>query len=130
MELSTKIYKCKCNLCDRSFESDRRRTRCQGCYTKIRRFRNKKRAIEMMGGECSICGYKFNYLNIAAFEFHHKNPEEKDFKIGQCANKSWKVVKAEIDKCVLLCSNCHGIEHSNVTIKLLREAFRFKEIKI
>lgn len=49
---------------------------------------------------------------MAAFEFHHKNPLEKDFQIGPAANKSWKVLEKELNKCELICSNCHKIEHS------------------
>jgi hypothetical protein len=36
-------------------------------------------AIAYKGGECSICGYN---KCVAALEFHHLNPSEKDFTIS------------------------------------------------
>ena len=53
---------------------------------------------------CSICGYK---KCAQALVFHHKNPKEKDFNIGQFKTYSRKRVMAEINKCVLICQNCH-----------------------
>ena len=119
-DLSTR--KCKCILCGNEFNSKDgyNRKKCGGCRTKIRRYKNKKKAIKLLGGKCR-CGYAFDGKNIAAFEFHHRDPNEKDFKIGQCANKSWKVLLEELKKCDLLCSNCHNIEHSNITDWLLEE---------
>jgi len=55
------------------------------------------------------CGWQGHQ---AAFQFHHKDPKVKDFIIGNVANKKWDVIKAELSKCVLLCANCHAIEHS------------------
>lgn len=84
------------------------RKRCGSCNTWIRRYRTKERAVELLGGKCGRCGWKGN---IAAFEFHHHN-DDKEFAIGSASNKSWTVIKEEILKCELLCSNCHRIEHS------------------
>jgi len=43
-----------------------------------------------------------------------KNCCGKDFTISQYSNKSWKIVKKELQKCILLCSCCHRIEHAGV----------------
>lgn len=83
---------------------------CPGCYTKVRRYRQKKRAVEMLGGKCCRCGW---FGNIAGFEFHHVDGRTKETTIGNVANKSWEVVKNELKKCILLCATCHRIEHSN-----------------
>lgn len=64
------------------------------------------------------CGWSGN---IAAYEFHHKDPSKKSFEIGPCANKSWEVIKKELKKCKLLCSNCHQIEGANNTDKKFLE---------
>lgn len=63
----------------------------------------------------------------AAMEFHHRDPTQKDFTIADVANRAWEVIRAELDKCDLLCSNCHRIEHSNRTEeKWLEEAKNYK----
>jgi hypothetical protein len=79
-------------------------------YTATYRKRNlerKKKAVEYKGGKCQECGYK---KCIAALEFHHRDPNEKDFEISNGA-RNWDKIKAELDKCDLLCSNCHKEVH-------------------
>jgi hypothetical protein len=48
-------------------------------------------------------------------EFHHLDPNEKDFSIG---GKSWSLerLKKEVDKCILICANCHRELHSSYTL--------------
>jgi 5-methylcytosine-specific restriction endonuclease McrA len=84
--------------------------RCQVEATQRRRDKLKQKAVEYKGGCCSICGYD---KCIDALEFHHINPEEKDFGIAQKGyTRSWESVKEELDKCILVCSNCHREIHS------------------
>jgi hypothetical protein len=68
----------------------------------------KKKAVELMGGKCSKCGYCRNY---AALEFHHLDPSQKDFDFNVGRRRSWDKLIVELKKCVLLCSNCHKEEH-------------------
>ena len=50
-----------------------------------------------------------------ALEFHHINPKGKDFGIGANGyTKSWEKVKKELDKCVLVCSNCYREIHAEI----------------
>lgn len=73
----------------------------------------KNRKIELVnykGGCCEKCGYS-NSMN--ALQFHHINPEDKDFTIGG-RNYSIDKMKREVDKCVLLCSNCHVETHEEI----------------
>jgi len=115
-----------CQLCGNNFKDyqKRGRSRCGSCNTKIRRFRAKAAAIKYLGGRCAKCGWSGNQ---AAIQFHHKNPKEKEFVIGNVANKSWDSIKSEMKKCILLCANCHAIEHSAKDgEKFLREAFNYK----
>lgn len=74
----------------------------------------KLKAIELLGGKCSLCGYD---KCIDALEFHHKNPKEKDFKLESGNTTSWKQYQSEIKKCILLCSNCHKEIHSQLGYK-------------
>ena len=75
------------------------------------RRRTKLRAVAYMGGSCQVCGYK---RCAAALAFHHKDPKQKDFIISGGSIKSWDRMKKELDRCVLLCSNCHAEEHERL----------------
>lgn len=70
----------------------------------------KLKAVNYLGGKCAICGYD---SCVEALEFHHINPEEKEFAISGKFNISWEKLKHELDKCQLLCANCHRELHSN-----------------
>lgn len=74
------------------------------------RKRTKIKLIEYKGGKCEICGY--NRCN-RALEFHHKNPSEKDFTISG-RSLSFDRLKDEVDKCLLVCSNCHSEIHDGL----------------
>ena len=110
-----------CRICARPA----RKTRCPSCETSIRRFRCKQAAIRLLGGKCVRCGFAGG---IAAFQFHHRNPKEKDFGIGAVTQKSWKVIKQELAKCDLLCANCHCLEHATFYTdpRVIEEAARYK----
>jgi hypothetical protein len=87
--------------------------RCRKCMveavTKRRRV-VKVKAVEMKGGKCERCGYS---KCIDALDFHHRSKDEKEFSISDGGHsRSWERVKAEIEKCELLCANCHREEHS------------------
>ena len=75
------------------------------------RNRLKVKAIQYKGGKCHSCGYS---KCVRALTFHHLNPNEKDFGISSGDCRSWSKVKDELDKCVLLCANCHAEEHDRL----------------
>ena len=115
-----------CEICNQKFETNSKSRlycyECSGESTRmdiesrkhqktILRRSMKKQAIKILGGKCSVCGYD---KCIDALEFHHKNPKEKDFKIGSGNTMSWKEYKNEAEKCVLLCTNCHKEIHSKL----------------
>jgi hypothetical protein len=66
---------------------------------------------------CKVCGYRGKTL--ASLSFHHRNPEDKHFLVSSAICRNVKVsledLLAEIEKCDLLCSNCHQIGHLNVS---------------
>jgi 5-methylcytosine-specific restriction endonuclease McrA len=74
------------------------------------RKRTKLKLIEYKGGKCEICGYD---KCTRALEFHHKNPKEKDFQISG-KSLSFDKLKVEVDKCMLVCSNCHCEIHDEL----------------
>ena len=67
---------------------------------------------------CLKCRENRNHL----LDFHHVDPNQKDFQISQGERYGWERVKQEIDKCIVLCSNCHRDFHyqekeKNITIE-------------
>src|SRR5688572_9554797 len=79
-----------------------------------RRHQVRMKAVSYKGGRCQLCGY---CRCIEALELHHLDPEHKDFSIsGKGYTRSWKRVKEELDKCCLLCANCHREVHAGLQL--------------
>lgn len=70
---------------------------------------NKKFAIEYLGGKCVSCGFDKYPCSL---DIHHKDPEEKDSNFNSYKGWSRDRLIKELDKCVLLCSNCHNAYHN------------------
>lgn len=109
----------KCKTCDKEFEQNKNGNKqyCSITCRNSKKVRNtrrnrKQKAIDYKGGKCERCGYcKCN----SALTFHHLDPSQKDFGIGgRGENKSWEKTKAELDKCIMLCANCHAEEHERL----------------
>lgn len=79
---------------------------------------NKLSLISKMKLErgCDLCGYK---SHSAALQYHHKDPKTKTRDISKMAGRNYniKVILKEIEKCSLLCANCHISLHSNEYFK-------------
>lgn len=76
--------------------------------------RNKKKlqCLEYKGGKCMVCGFnKFP----TALDFHHLDSETKEKNIAELFARNWSFekMKQELDKCIILCSNCHRALHNN-----------------
>ena len=70
---------------------------------------NKKKAVDYLGNKCFDCGKQYHQ---SVYDFHHRNPEEKDEAPEKLLHRSWDKIVNEIDKCDLLCANCHRIRHN------------------
>lgn len=96
---------------------DRKITLCNLCIKKDtirvikKRKLNKIRAINYLGGVCKECGLKSNIYWI--YDFHHCN-KDKEFGLCDEMGHSWEKLKIELDKCELLCANCHRTKHWNL----------------
>jgi hypothetical protein len=78
----------------------------------LERGRTRKITLVLkLGGHCVICGHA---RNLAALEFHHREPNSKAFQLDTrtLANRNWREVEIKAEKCLLPCSNCHA-EHHN-----------------
>jgi|19_taG_2_1085344.scaffolds.fasta_scaffold63613_2 hypothetical protein len=80
---------------------------CRSQYTHKRRKQNKQKAIEYLGGLCADCEIIDDQV---IYDFHHLDPTQKDYSFGK-RNLSFEKMKVELDKCILLCSNCHRKRH-------------------
>lgn len=71
------------------------------------------RIEEAVGSEikCSQCGYDKHY---SAIDFHHTDPALKETQVSTLSGCSYARIKEEVDKCVMLCANCHRLVHSGV----------------
>ncbi len=67
--------------------------------------------LEYKGGRCALCGYN---KCERALTFHHLDPTIKEYNFAGNHGRKWEVIKAELDKCVLLCQNCHCEVHAGV----------------
>lgn len=76
------------------------------------RQKTKLKAIEYKGGCCQNCKYNVCYK---ALTFHHIDPSKKDFSLSEKGPKGgWERILEELDKCMLLCSNCHAETHDGL----------------
>lgn len=101
-----------CSKCRREYIYDKKKghckTVCNSCTVHSKRIEIKIKMIEYKGGKCSVCGYD---KCVASLEFHHLR--DKKFSFGGNHTLRWEKIKEELDKCVLVCSNCHAEIHWN-----------------
>ncbi len=72
----------------------------------------KQQAVDYKGGKCCKCGY---CKCLRSLDFHHQDPSQKDFGVAQFKKNSFDdTMKRELDKCILVCKNCHGELHEEI----------------
>lgn len=109
------MLRCRIHGYTESISNGARKRRCKKCRTEAvakRRKKVKQLLVEYKGGKCERCGYK---KCIEALDFHHKDDSTKSFGISSKGHTySLNKGKAEVDKCELLCANCHREAHSEL----------------
>lgn len=108
-----------CRICGRRFDyagkhnkPGHRKAVCNSCRTTVRAQQRKQAAVTYKGGKCIRCGYnKF----LEALCFHHRDADEKEVPISYALFRSWEFAKAELNKCDLLCLNCHAEVHAEAS---------------
>lgn len=82
---------------------------------KMRKNAGRERKVLLIwkkGGQCEECSLKYDGENGAIFQFHHKEPTTKKFTVGSnLTNRTIAELQLEVDKCSLLCANCHSTHH-------------------
>ena len=92
---------------------------------RLARLRQRKAVIKATASEytqnlksqlcCVDCGQR----HPATLHFHHLHAEDKEFNIGHAVSGGISLdrIKKEIEKCIVLCANCHAIRHYNMRNK-------------
>lgn len=103
---------CRCKECNRVYEYQRNKghtlDKCNSCHINGKRRNFKEKCLEYKGNKCTNCGYN---KCKRALTFHHIDPKTKLFEIAGSHCRKWEKVVAELDKCCLLCQNCHSELH-------------------
>lgn len=117
--METKICtKCKKELPVEEFHwrdksKGKRRSECKTCHNSFmkEKYQDKKQTFEQMKSEqsCAKCGETRGYV----LDYHHIDPTQKDNTIARITSNKYKIesILSEIEKCVVLCSNCHREFH-------------------
>jgi len=101
-------------------ELDKCELLCHNCHNEIHTNNNtiseyresKKLFLEYKGSKCIKCGYN---KNNAGLVFHHRSPSEKEFLVSEFTlRKLNEKIKNELDKCDVLCHNCHIELHTDI----------------
>ena len=79
-------------------------------YQQKRAIDRKSMFVAQKGGKCEKCGYN---KSLHALSFHHRDPSQKERKTDarMMSSTPIAVMQKEIDKCDLLCLNCHAEVH-------------------
>ncbi len=102
---------------DFHFRSDRKgklQSYCKRCFDiiQMRRWNSQKiQAINYLGGKCIDCPSDTPREHPVNYDFHHKDPSNKDMDWTKMRTRSFDKIKKELDKCVLLCVRHHRIRH-------------------
>lgn len=107
----------KCLICGKEFSpktaAANQRSCCYDCMPdgiQLTRGEFLAKLKTQRGGQCQRCGYD---KCLKALEFHHLDPNKKDFTISN-DHFHLKDAVEESKKCVLICANCHRELHDNL----------------
>jgi hypothetical protein len=106
-------YKCgRCGETDPAKFYGHKRRMCGPCHNayNTKQGQDKRlRAVKELGGKCCVCGFD-RYL--CSLDLHHREPKSKDPKFRSIRGWSWERIAIELEKCILLCKNCHAAIHN------------------
>jgi len=90
-----------------------RRRKCYACKYARQKERIRETADWLLKLKKTLACERCGFSDHRALQFHHRDPNEKEFAVGDIARKggSLKRLKRELEKCIVLCANCHCIEH-------------------
>jgi hypothetical protein len=103
----------KCKLCGKPVQRNSNSSKCYSCFFNQRQSQMILKVQDIVGDKCWICGYNRTWRNIA---FHHVDKSQKLFGLTtrEFVGYKWSRVFIEMQKCVVVCMNCHGEIHDNI----------------
>lgn len=106
-----------CKECKRSYNKDYYKNNYDAERVRLKKRQEDQWQIldnffRRLKTKCSRC----DESRYAALDFHHKDPSTKEITVAEAFRRNWNIerVKKEIEKCEILCANCHRVEHTNV----------------
>lgn len=99
-------YRVRCKSCHAKYRNDKiKARRIEVTQQRLKaKYKIKRKCIEYLGGKCVNCAYD---KCEKALTFHHIDPKQKVSDVCSLLDRKWELVRAELDKCILLCFNCH-----------------------
>lgn len=91
---------------------------CKSTYGRGRAKKDKLYWLKLYGGKCQRCGLEANENNYVLFDFHHLDPTQKEKGPNVIYRYSKETAKKELDKCIVLCANCHRMVHHELKQKV------------
>lgn len=96
--------------CKQKGHYKKNKTNTNTTYSQFKRGYTKKlQLLKLKGGCCSKCGYS---ANLAALHFHHLKDKSFPLDIRMISNTNIKKLLVELEKCIILCANCHSELHN------------------
>ena len=93
-------------------------SQCKKCHYEdtharrlVKHHERKDYFLKLLGVCCAHCKGVFPK---ECYDFHHVDPTKKEFHFNTMYSHSMDKLEKEVSKCVLLCSNCHRIEHARI----------------
>ncbi len=116
-----------CRYCGGDYPEDRfdvvkvvkgktyRRRKCRSCQLKSQQARQVKLTEWFVTHKKTLCCSRCSISDYRVLTFHHLDPTQKEGNVSDMAKRGWSIqrVQVEMDKCIILCANCHLIEHHN-----------------
>jgi len=109
-------YECKCGVKGIEHFYSSSKYYCKTCWNKLTHQKQKQKFVDYLnefrqGIKCERCGYD---KGLWALAFHHRDPSLKDFSIDKNRGKNKTELYTELDKCDVLCHNCHSEVHAEM----------------
>lgn len=107
-----KQYKEKCSI-EKCKNKHYSKGYCKRHYLRFKRQERWEQLIELKGGKCNNCNQSYHF---SSYDFHHRDPKQKDIEISNILLNDIKDLHKEVEKCDLLCANCHRKVHFDLAI--------------